>query len=197
MPLGSSCLSAQSSVPALQRDSERVYCFDGLTVLVIKTDVTYTVTHQTTQILTPAGPPKRSRRERHEAVRTAARTLPIMTSGEGVLRWVTPRGPAASDATFGCGRACASACSVYARPNWARALLYKIEVGWKEVAGKLPRGASRRCCSNHRRHPPQRSRCPALLPPRETWSSRRHRLRPKRCLWRCATPPSGTATRPA
>ena len=78
-------------------------------MLVIKTDVTYTVTHQTTQILPPAGPPKRSRRERHEAVRTAARTLPIMTSGEGVLRWVTPRGPAASVATFGCGRARTSA----------------------------------------------------------------------------------------
>jgi len=75
LPLGSSCLSAQSSVPALQRDSERVYCFDGLTVLVIKTDVTYTVTHQTTQILPPAGPPKRSRREPQEAVRTASRSV--------------------------------------------------------------------------------------------------------------------------
>jgi len=30
--------------------------FDGSTVLVIKTDMTYTVTHQTTHILPPAGP---------------------------------------------------------------------------------------------------------------------------------------------
>ncbi|EOD36402.1 hypothetical protein EMIHUDRAFT_226441 [Emiliania huxleyi CCMP1516] len=35
--------------------AERVYRFDGSTVLVIKTDVTYTVTHQTTHILPPAG----------------------------------------------------------------------------------------------------------------------------------------------
>ena len=32
-----------------------MYRFDGSTVLVIKTDVTYTVTHQTTHILPPAG----------------------------------------------------------------------------------------------------------------------------------------------
>ena len=50
-----------------------------------------------------------------------------MTSGEEVLRWVTPRGPAASDATFGCGRACTSACPVSARPDLGRALLYKID----------------------------------------------------------------------
>ena len=36
------------------------YRFDGwINLLVIKTDVTYTVTHQTTQILPPAGPPGR------------------------------------------------------------------------------------------------------------------------------------------
>ncbi|EOD33049.1 hypothetical protein EMIHUDRAFT_230032 [Emiliania huxleyi CCMP1516] len=34
---------------------ERVYRFDGSTVLVIKTDVTHPVTHQTTHILPPAG----------------------------------------------------------------------------------------------------------------------------------------------
>ena len=34
----------------------RVYRFDGSTVLVIKTDMTYTVTHQTTHILSPGGP---------------------------------------------------------------------------------------------------------------------------------------------
>ncbi|EOD17356.1 hypothetical protein EMIHUDRAFT_210007 [Emiliania huxleyi CCMP1516] len=34
---------------------ERVYRFDGSTVLIIKTDVTYIVTHQTTHILPPAG----------------------------------------------------------------------------------------------------------------------------------------------
>ena len=33
-----------------------MYRFDGSTVLIIKTDVTYTVTHQTTHILPPAGP---------------------------------------------------------------------------------------------------------------------------------------------
>ena len=126
MPLGSSCLSAQSFVPALQRDRNECIASTDRPCYVIKTDVTYTVTHQTTQILPPAGPPKRSRRERHEAVRTAARTLPIMTSGEGVLRWVTPRGPAASDATFGCGRARTSACPVSARPDWGRALLYNL-----------------------------------------------------------------------
>ena len=32
-----------------------MYRFDGSTVLVIKTDVTHTVTHQTTHILPPAG----------------------------------------------------------------------------------------------------------------------------------------------
>ena len=32
-----------------------MYRFDGSTVLIIKTDVTYTVTHQTTHILPPAG----------------------------------------------------------------------------------------------------------------------------------------------
>ena len=36
--------------------------------------LTYTVTQQTTHILTPAGPPKRSRREPQEAVRTASRS---------------------------------------------------------------------------------------------------------------------------
>ena len=33
-----------------------MYRFDGSTVLVIKTDMTYTVTHQTTHVLPPAGP---------------------------------------------------------------------------------------------------------------------------------------------
>ena len=33
-----------------------MYRFDGSTVLVIKTDMTYTVTHQTTHALPPAGP---------------------------------------------------------------------------------------------------------------------------------------------
>ena len=32
-----------------------MYRFDGSTVLVIKTDMTYTVTHQTTHALPPAG----------------------------------------------------------------------------------------------------------------------------------------------
>ena len=32
-----------------------MYRFDGSTVLVIKTDMTHTVTHQTTHILPPAG----------------------------------------------------------------------------------------------------------------------------------------------
>ena len=32
-----------------------MYRFDGSTVLAIKTDVTHTVTHQTTHILPPAG----------------------------------------------------------------------------------------------------------------------------------------------
>ena len=105
--------------------------------------MTYTVTHQTTQILPPAGPPKRSRRERHEAVRTATRTLPIMTSGEGVLRWVTPRGPAASDATFGCGRACTSACPVSARPDWGRALLYITHGPSAELGRGPPQAAWR------------------------------------------------------
>ena len=35
---------------------ERVSSFDGLTVLVIRTDMTYTVTRQTTLLLPPAGP---------------------------------------------------------------------------------------------------------------------------------------------
>jgi len=75
-PDGSSCLPAQSSVPALQRDRNECKLCDGSTVLVIQIDVTYTVTHQTTQILPPAGPPKRSRREPQEAVRTASRWRP-------------------------------------------------------------------------------------------------------------------------
>ena len=66
---------------------------DGSTVLVIKTDVTYTVTHQTTQILTPAGPPKRSRRERQEAVRTASRWSRARGIDDGVPAMGPDEGP--------------------------------------------------------------------------------------------------------
>ena len=67
--------------------------FDGSTVLVIKTDVTYTVTHQTTQILPPAGPPKRSRRERQEAVRTASRWSRARGIDDGVPAMGPDEGP--------------------------------------------------------------------------------------------------------
>ena len=70
-----------------------MYRFDGSTVLVIKTDVTYTVTHQTTQILPPAGPPKRSRRERQEAVRTASRWSRARGIDDGVPAMGPDEGP--------------------------------------------------------------------------------------------------------
>jgi len=50
-----------------------VYRFDGSTVLVIKTDVTYTVTHQN-DTHSHRRAAKRSRREPQEGVRTASRS---------------------------------------------------------------------------------------------------------------------------
>ena len=46
-----------------------MYRFDGSTVLVIKTDVTHTVTHQTTHILPPAGT-QNALGERHKKAST-------------------------------------------------------------------------------------------------------------------------------
>ena len=62
-------------------------------MLVIKTDVTYTVTHQTTHILPPAGPPKRSRREPQEAVRTASRWSRARGIDDGVPAMGPDEGP--------------------------------------------------------------------------------------------------------
>ena len=56
-----------------------MYRFDGLTVLVIKTDVTHTVTHQTTHILPPAGT-QNALGESHKKASTqqAARSITLL-----------------------------------------------------------------------------------------------------------------------
>ena len=52
-----------------------MYRFDGSTVLVIKTDVTHTVTHQTTHILPPAGTQNAlGERATRSRLRTASRS---------------------------------------------------------------------------------------------------------------------------
>ena len=62
-------------------------------MLVIKTDMTYTVTQQTTHILPPAGPPKRSRREPQEAVSTASRWSRARGIDDGVPAMGPDEGP--------------------------------------------------------------------------------------------------------
>ena len=116
LPHGSSCLSSVgtelcASPPARW---ERVSSFDGLTVLVIRTDMTYTVTRQTTLLLPPAGPQNAlDKSHTHEATRTTSRSSDrrarSMSERQGQARRAAKQSGATSRASA-CARAPSQRC---------------------------------------------------------------------------------------
>ena len=93
---------------------ERVSSFDGLTVLVIRTDMTYTVTRQTTLLLPPAGPQNAlDKSHTHEATRTTSRSSDrrarSMSERQGQARRAAKQSGATSRASA-CARAPSQRC---------------------------------------------------------------------------------------
>ena len=93
---------------------ERVSSFDGLTVLVIRTDMTYTVTRQTTLLLPPAGPQNAlDKSHTHEGIRTTSRSSDrrarSMSERQGQARRAAKQSGATSRASA-CARAPSQRC---------------------------------------------------------------------------------------
>ena len=86
-----------------------MYRFDGSTVLVIKTDVTHTVTHQTTHILPPAGTQNALDKSHKASARQADRRAKLMSESQGQARRAAKQSGATSRASA-CARAPSQRC---------------------------------------------------------------------------------------